>query len=101
MLGVRLPSLRVASDRVEVRVAATEGATARVCLIAGSHTLSSVRRVLASRVAPTGTCALGTVAPDRRTTLSVPLEPGPQTLAVRLTAETNAARETTVVKPVP
>jgi hypothetical protein len=101
VLGAKPPSLRVGSDRVDVRVTATEGATARVCLIAGSHTLSSVRRAFASRAAPTGICALGTVGPEHPTTLSVPLEPGSQTLAVRLTAETNAARETTVVQPVP
>jgi hypothetical protein len=101
VLGAKRPSLRVVDDRVDVELTAAEGATARVCVLARAHTLSSARRALASRAAPLGPCAGGVVLPNRRTTFSVPLQSAPQTLAVRLTAETNAARETTVVQPVP
>ena len=100
VLGAKPPVWRVANDRVDVDVTAAEGATARVCLLVGSHTLASARRLLASRRAQPTTCVVGAVQAYRLTTLSVPREAGPQTLAVTLAAEANVARETTVVRAV-
>ena len=100
VLGARRPVWRVAGNRIDVGVTAAEGATARVCLLAGSHTLSSARRLLASRRARAAMCVVGAVEANRWTTLSVPRDPGPQTLAVTLAAEVNASRETTVVRAV-
>jgi hypothetical protein len=100
VLGAKRPVWRVAGDRVDVDVTASEDATARVCLLAGSHTLSSALRVLASSKGEPATCAVGSVQANRWTTLSVPRDPGAQTLAVTLAAEANLGRETTVVRPV-
>jgi hypothetical protein len=101
VLGAKTPRVVVAGRRIEVRLAAAEGAAARVCLLPGAHTLSSARRVLAARTAPTGTCATGVVQPRRRTTVRLVRFTGPKTVAVRLTAEANPARETTAVRPLP
>lgn len=101
VLGARRPRLRVLDDRIEVAVRAAEGASARVCLIPGTHTLSTARRVLAARSARAGTCTGGTVHPNRATTLTISRLAGRQTLAVRLAAETNTARYSTVVQVVP
>jgi hypothetical protein len=101
VLGAKAPRVVVAGRRIEVRLAAAEGAAARVCLLPGAHTLSSARRVLAARTAPTGTCATGVVQPRRRTTVRLVRFTGPKTVAVRLTAEANPARETTAVRPLP
>ena len=100
VLGAERPTLRVHDDRVEVAVTAAEGASARVCLIPGTHTLSTARRVLAARSARTGTCTVGAVQPNRATTLTLMRAAGRQTLAVRLAAETNAARYATLVQAV-
>jgi hypothetical protein len=100
VLGARRPVWRVADDRVDVEVTAAEGAIARVCLLAGSHTLSSVRRYLASRRAEPSSCVVGAVQAYRWKTFSVPREAGPQTVAVTLAAEANASRETTIVRAV-
>jgi hypothetical protein len=101
VLGATRPTLRVLDDRVEVAMTAAEGASARVCLIPGTHTLSSARRVLAARSARAGSCAIGAVQPNRATTLTVTRATGPQTLAVKLAAETNMTRSSTVVQAVP
>jgi len=100
VLGAKHPSLRVFDDRVETWVTAAEGAAARVCMLPGTHTASSANRVLAARSVRTGACTDGLVQPNRFTRLVVPRIPGQQTLAVRLTAEANASRQTTLVQAV-
>ena len=45
-----------------------------------------------------GACATASVAQNRRTTVALPRRGGAVTLAVRLVAETNSARTTTVVR---
>ena len=79
------PALPVLEDQVEPT--ATE-------------TLATARRVLASRGGATGTCVTGVVQANRVATLVIARPKGAHTLAVRLAAETNAARETTTVRPV-
>jgi hypothetical protein len=100
VFGAKRPTLRVLDDRIEVVVTAAEGASARVCLIAGRHSVSSARRVLAARSARAGICAVGAVQPNRATTLTVARAAGPHMLAVKLAAETNTARYSTVVQAV-
>jgi len=100
VLGAARPRIRVAGSRLEVAVTAAEGATARACLLPGSQTLATARRVLASRGGATGTCVTGVVQANRVATLVIARPKGAHTLAVRLAAETNAARETTTVRPV-
>ena len=77
------------------RLTAAEGATARACLLAGSHTLSSARRLLSSRASvrhgeparrePCGRSRRTTLTPRRA-------RRGRATLAVRARREANAAR---------
>jgi hypothetical protein len=101
VLGATRPVVRLSRGRVDAELTATEGAAVRACILSGTHTPSSARRVLASRTATAGTCVEGAVLPNRRTILAMPIASGPQTLAVRVQAEANAARSTTVVRVVP
>ncbi len=99
VLGAKPPRVSVARGMVAVELRAGEGAVARACLLSGTHTLSSARRILASRSSLSAVvCAEGSVLPRRRTTLRLVKPPGRQTLAVRLAAESNAGRQTTVVR---
>jgi hypothetical protein len=98
VLGAKPPTVRIGRRAVVVDVAAAEGASARVCLLAGAHTLSSARRVLTSTRGSQGACATAPVEPNRRTTLHLGRAAGPQTLAVRLAAEANPSRSATVVR---
>ncbi len=100
VLGAARPRITVAGSRLQVQVTAAEGATARACLLPGNHTLATARRVLTSRRALSGTCASGIVPANRVATLRIARPKGAHTLAIRLTAETNAARATTTVRPV-
>jgi hypothetical protein len=100
VLGAKAPRVEVVGGDVEVRLAAAEGAAARVCLLRGAHTLSSARRLFAGRTAAATTCATGVVQPKRRMTVRIVRSPGAQTVAVRLTAEANSARVLTVVRTV-
>ena len=63
VLGAKPPVVKVTPTAIKVDVTAIEGASARVCLLPGSHSLSSARRLLAGRTAPVG-C---TTPPSRRT----------------------------------
>ena len=94
------PESRWSGRGCRSELTAAEGATARACLLPGSHTLATARRVLASRGAVTGTCTTAVVQANRIATLRIARPSGAHTLAVRLTAETNAARATTTVRPV-
>jgi hypothetical protein len=98
VLGAGRLRIALKGGELRVRVTAAEGATARVCVLSGTHTLASARRVLASRSGVAGTCATGAVRANRLTTLTLARRPGTQTLAVRLEAETNSARATTAVR---
>ena len=98
VVGLKRPRVAVVPGSVAVHLAAAEGASAQACLLRGAHTLSSARRLLAARTVPSGLCASGTVRPNRRTTLKLPRATGRVTLAVRLVAEANAERHTTVVR---
>jgi hypothetical protein len=98
VLGAKAPRVKVAGQRIEVGLAADEGATARVCLLRGAHTLSSARRMLAGRLRATGACATRVVEPRRSTTVRLVRVAGPQTVAIKLAAEANAFRATTVVR---
>ena len=98
VVGAAPPVVRVRRGSIEVRVAAAEGATARVCLLAGSHATSNARRMVAARRSEAGACATSAVAPNRRTVLRLARPIGSGTLAVRLVAETNPWRQTTSVR---
>jgi hypothetical protein len=100
VLGAKAPRVDVVGGEIEVRLATAEGAAARVCLLRGAHTLSSARRVLAGRTSAPAACATAVVQPKRRTTMRMFRGPGPQTVAVRLTAEANPARVLTAVRTV-
>ena len=100
VLGAARPRITRVEGRLRVQLTAAEGATVRACLLQGSHTLATARRALASRGAVTGTCATGLVQANRIASLSIARPSGAHTLAVRLTAETNAGRATTTVRPV-
>jgi len=99
VLGARTPGIRVEQHSIVVGVSAAEGASARACLLRGAHTLSSARRALAS-VTPSA-CATGRFDANRSLTLRLARSTGRQTLAVRLSADANAGRSTTVVRVVP
>jgi len=95
--GAARPVTRVSGDVVAIDLTAAEAASARVCLLPGAQTLSSARRVMAARAIGVA-CATASVAQNRRTTVALPRRGGAVTLAVRLVAETNSARTTTVVR---
>ena len=98
VVGARRPVVRVTAGEVAVELTAAEAASARVCLLPGSHTLSSARRVLAARAVPAGACSTGVVPQNRRATVRLVRPAGPVTVAVRLTAESNRARSSTAIR---
>ncbi len=100
VVGARRPRVKLVRGVVSVDLTAAEGASARVCLLRGAYTLSSVRRALSVRRASTGTCRAGRVVANTVTTLRFGLRAGSQALAVRLSAEANPVRVTTVVRPI-
>ncbi len=99
VLGAKPPVVRIRRREISVELTAFEGASARVCLLPGAHTLSSARRVLAGR--SVDGCTTTVVPQNRWTSVRLPRPAGRQTVAVRLAAETNPARSTTIVRPVP
>jgi hypothetical protein len=100
VIGATRPNVRLAAASVVVDLRAAEGASARVCLLRGAHTLSSARRALTSRPRP-GICVSGSVEANRLAIFRLPRRAGRQTLAVRLAADANAARSSTAVRPLP
>jgi hypothetical protein len=96
--GAKRSMARVSAGVVAVDVTAAEAASARVCLLSGAHTLSSARRMLTGRALETAACSTTSIAQNRRARVVLARHAGPVTLAVRLVAETNAARTTTVVR---
>ena len=99
VLGAKAPVVKVTPTAITVDVTAIEAASARACLLPGSHTLSSARRMLAGRAAPIG-CTTAAVTQNRWASVRLPRLAGRVTVAVRLAAETNPARSTTVVRPI-
>jgi hypothetical protein len=97
VLGAK-PVVRATRTVVTVDVTATEAASARICLLPGSHTRSSAQRLLAARVGPVG-CVATAVTQNRWASVRLPRGIGQHTLAVRIAAETNSARTTTVIRP--
>jgi hypothetical protein len=100
VLGAKAPVLRVTPGEVAVDLTAAEAASARVCLLPGARTLSHARRAMAARFGAALGCVSTLVAQNRWTTVHLARPAGPQTVAVRLAAETNPARSTTAVRPV-
>jgi hypothetical protein len=90
--------VKLTPTAIRVDVTAIEAASARVCLLAGSHTLSSAKRMLAGRSGLVG-CTTATVTQNRWASVLLPRRAGRVTVAVRLAAETNPARSTTTVRP--
>jgi hypothetical protein len=99
VLGALQPVVKRTRGAVSVAVTAAEAASARVCLLAGTQTLSGARRMLAAR-AQTGSCTTAVVTQNRWTTVRLPPPARRSTVAVRLAAETNRARSVLVVRPV-
>jgi hypothetical protein len=99
VLGAKRPVVRLTPTAIRIDVTAIEAASARVCLLPGVHTLSSARRMLAGRAAP-GACTTASVTQNRWASVRLPRLAGRGTVAVRLAAETNPARSTTVVRPI-
>jgi hypothetical protein len=99
--GARPPRAHVTARDVAVELVAAEAASARVCLLAGAHTLSSARRAMAGRATGAEACATAGVVQNRRATVRLLRPAGPLTLAVRLVAETNPERSTTLVRRLP
>jgi len=100
VIGLERPRLAATKAAITVHLAAAEGADVRMCLLHGTHTLSSAKRLLAARSLPTGgTCATGAVRPKRRATVSLARGTGERaTVAVRIAAEANPSRATTVIR---
>ena len=99
VLGAKPPVVSLTPTAIRIDVTAVEAASARVCLLSGAHTLSSARRMLAGRAAP-GPCTTASVTQNRWASVRLPRLAGRVTVAVRLAAETNPARSTTVVRPI-
>src|SRR6187397_984774 len=99
VLGAKPPVVKVTPTAIRIDVTAIEAASARVCLLPGAHTLSSARRMLAGRAAP-GACTTASVTQNRWASVRLQRLAGRVTVAVRLAAETNPARSTTIVRPI-
>jgi hypothetical protein len=101
VIGANRSGVRLVRASVVVDVTAAEGASARACLLRGAQTLSSARRALTSRSTHVGTCTSGTIEANRPTTLRLPRTAGRQTLAVRLAADANPGRSSTLLRILP
>jgi hypothetical protein len=88
----------VSPTRVAVELTAAEGAVARACLLPGIRAVVATQRLLASRDVTGGVCTSAPVQANRITTLRLDRTRGPNTLAVRVAAEANADRASTVVR---
>jgi hypothetical protein len=97
VLGARRPLVASGRAGVSVTLDAADGADARVCLLAGTRTPAIALRALSARRAGDRSCAAALVAANRPTTVTVGPRAGLQTLAVRLSAEANPSRVTTLV----
>jgi len=98
VLGAGAPNVRLDRRSVVIGVSAAESVSARACLLRGTHTLSSVRRALASVGATV--CTTARVDANRSTTLRLARSQGKQTVAVRVWADVNPGRATTVIRVV-
>ena len=94
------PIVHLGPTGVSVDLTAREAASARICLLPGTHTLSNAQRLLAARRARATACASAVVAQNRWTTVRLARGVGRQTVVVRLAAEANPARATTTVRAV-
>jgi hypothetical protein len=99
VVGAR-PRITVARGGIAVALTAAEGATARVCLLPGARTQASARRALSAHAGRAGRCVRAVVAANRLTTLRLGRPVGAVTVALRLAAEANPARTTTLVRAV-
>ena len=97
VVGAGRPRVTFAGNRLSVKLTAAEGATARACVLRGSHTPASARRMLTSRRA-LATCTSGGLKANRSTMLRLRRPPRGHTLAVLLAAEANPSRTVTVVR---
>jgi hypothetical protein len=100
VLGAGRPRIILSGHRLSIALTAAEGAVARACLLTGTHTLASARRLVASRRRAPGACVSRAVRANRFTTLRLPRPLGAHTLAVRLSAEANPSRAATAVRRV-
>jgi hypothetical protein len=98
VLGAKKPVVRPGVVGLDVELAVAEDAFARVCLLAGTHTVTSARRELASRLSTADDCVEGAVAANRTSVLALDRIAGPQTVAVQLAAAANSERSTTLVR---
>jgi hypothetical protein len=100
VLGVRRPHVRVTRAAISLELAAAEAATARVCVVRGASMQARARAMLGVSVARRAVCTTVAVLQNRPTRVRLAHLPGPQTIAVRLTAEANPERSTTTIRPV-
>jgi hypothetical protein len=100
VIGATEPMVTARNGKLVVKVAAKEGATARVCLLTGEPTTKAIIRALA-RPSTVG-CVRAVVSPQEPTTLTIGrglVSVG--TVAVRLTAGANPRRRTVATYPLP
>ncbi len=98
VLGAGTPTVRLGRRSIVIGVSAAESVSARACLLRGTQTLSSARRALTS--AGTAVCATGRVEANRSAILRLAWSRGRQTLALRVSADVNPGRATTVIRVV-
>jgi hypothetical protein len=102
VLGASSPRVRVGRVSVVVGLSTGEDASAKACLLPGTHSASGARRLLAARRSPGGaSCAVLRIQANRPATLRLPRPVGRQTLALTLEAAANPVRRTTLVRSVP
>ncbi len=99
VVGASKPTITEVAGKLLVTITAKEGATARVCLLTGSHDTASVTRLLASP--STAGCVRAVVSPHVPTVLTIARGIGSATVGVRLTAEANPGRRTVATHPLP
>jgi hypothetical protein len=98
VLGAGRPTVLVARGGISVRLTAAEGAAARVCLVPTRAPATAARRAVSARGTVGTTCGAASIQANRVTTVKLARIVRRQTLAVRLSAEANPARTTTVVE---
>jgi hypothetical protein len=98
VVGAGRPTVVVVRGGISVTLTAAEDAAARVCLVPARAPTTAVRRAVSARRAVGATCGAASIQANRVTTVKLVRSVRRQTLAVRLSAEANPARTTTVVQ---
>lgn len=99
VVGAKRPAVSVVDGKLKVTLRAREGASARVCVLAGVHSTGAAERALAA-VEP-AECSKVKVVPGAPTIVTLPGGARRGTLGVKFAAESNPSRRTVAASLIP